>query len=53
MREMFKICQENGMSSICLEVANSNNIAVTFYKKMGYSLTQIRERTSLYTISIA
>lgn len=52
MREMFRICQENGMGSICLEVANSNNIAATFYKKMGYSLTQIRERTSLYTISI-
>ncbi len=52
LREMYRICKEAGMTSIHLDVANSNIMAIRFYEKMGYYIEQIGESISRYMVSI-
>lgn len=52
LNEMSKICRENGIKNICLEVNNSNIKAINFYKKNGYCLKHTGNSKSIYTASI-
>lgn len=52
LNEMTKMCREQGMEKIRLEVKNSNIKAFHFYENIGYCLERTEEDKSTYTISL-